>query len=104
MLQVVGQEVHGHGRHGDVNLAAGRALLGHLAIQAAVGLFVAAEVGRGGVGLAALAASVALPGGFRGLVWAVLGGLAARAAVGDEEGVDGVAFADGGVAVDVTGG
>jgi len=59
VLQVVRQEVHGHGRHGDVDLAAGRAFLGQLAVQAAVGLLVPAQVGRRGVGLAALAAGVA---------------------------------------------
>lgn len=63
VLQVVGHHVHGQGRHGHVHLVAGGALPGLLAVGAAVSLLVSAQVGRRGVGLAALTAHVA-PFGF----------------------------------------
>lgn len=58
--EVVRQDVHGQGGHGDVGLAAGRALPRHLAVQAAVRLLVPAEVGGSGVRLATFTAGVAV--------------------------------------------
>lgn len=87
VLEVVCEQVHGHGGHGHVHLPAGGALLCQLAVQRAVCLFVPAQVGRRGVGLAALVAGVPLdaPGAAEGFP--------SRAAVGDEEGVHCVPFA-----------
>ena len=95
VLEVVGQQVHGHGGHGHVHLPTGWALLGHLAVQRAVRLLVAAQVGGGGVGLAALVAGVPLDGAR------VAEGLPPGASVGDEGGVHRVALADRRVPVDV---
>ena len=61
VLEVVREHVHGEGRHGDVDLVAVRALLGVLAVQRAVRLLVAGQVGRCGVVLPALVARVPLP-------------------------------------------
>lgn len=57
--KVVREDVHGHGRHGHIHLAAGRALFCHLAVQAAVRLLVTTQVRGRGVRLAALSARVA---------------------------------------------
>lgn len=62
VLEVVGQKVHGHRRHWDVDFATRGALLGHLAVYAPVCLLVPAQVGGCGVGFAALAAGVPLSG------------------------------------------
>lgn len=59
VLEVMGEDVHGQRRHGHVDFIAGGTLAGHLAVQAAVRLLVSAEVGGGGVRLAALVAGVA---------------------------------------------
>lgn len=96
VLEVVGEEVHGHGGHRHVHLPAGRTLLGHLAVQRAVGLLVAAQVGRRGVGFAALVAGVPLDGARTPQRFPP------RPAVRDEEGVHRVALAHRCVAVDVT--
>lgn len=95
VLEVVREQVHGHGRHGHVHLAARRALLGHLAVHAAVRLLVAAQVGRRGVALAALVARVALRGPR------ATHSPSARAAVRDEEGVHCVALTNRIISVDV---
>ena len=58
VAQVVREQVHGHGRHGHVHLAARRAAPRQLAVQAAVRLLVAAQVRRRGIRFAALAARV----------------------------------------------
>jgi len=60
VLEVMGEQVHSHGGHGDVNFPTGGALLGHLAIYAPVRLLVPAQVRRRGVGFATLAAGVPL--------------------------------------------
>jgi hypothetical protein len=44
VIQVVGQDVHGKGRHGDIHLSANVALLGTVGIQTTVGLLVPGEV------------------------------------------------------------
>ena len=62
VLEVVSEQVHGHGGHGHVHLPAGRTFLCQLAVQRAVCLFVPAQVGRRGVGFAALVAGVPLDG------------------------------------------
>ena len=62
VLEVVGQQVHGHRRHGNVDFPTCGALLGHLAVYAPVRLLVPAQVGGRGVGFAALAAGVPLGG------------------------------------------
>lgn len=95
VLEVVREQVHGHGGHGHVHLPTGGALLGQLAVQRAVCLFVPAQVGRGGVGFAALVAGVPLDGP------GAAEGFPPRTAVGDEESIDRVALADRGVFVDV---
>lgn len=59
VLEVVGEDVHGQRRHGHVDFITGGTLAGHLAVQAAVRLLVSAEVGGGGVRLAALVAGMA---------------------------------------------
>lgn len=59
VLEVVGKNVHGQRRHGHIHFITGGTLAGHLAVQAAVRLLVSAEVGGGGVCLAALVAGVA---------------------------------------------
>ena len=53
--EVVCEDVHGERWHADVDLGAVGTLLGLLTVEAAVGLLVAGQVGRGGVLLAALA-------------------------------------------------
>lgn len=58
VLEVVGEDVHGQRRHGHIHFITGGTLAGHLAVQAAVRLLVSAEVGGGGVRLAALVAGV----------------------------------------------
>lgn len=95
VFEVVGQQVHRQRRHGDVGLAARRALARQLAIQAAVRLLVPAEVGGGGVGLAAFGAGVAVGPPARTL------GPPAGPPVNDEEGVHGVALGDGRLALEV---
>lgn len=62
VLEVVGQEVHGHRGHWNVDFATRGALLGHLAVYAPVCLLVPAQVGGRGVGFAALTAGVPLSG------------------------------------------
>lgn len=62
VLEVMGQQVHGHRRHGNVDFPTRGAFLGHLAVYAPVRLLVPAQVGGRGVGFAALAASVPLGG------------------------------------------
>ena len=52
VTQVVCQDVHGEGRHGDVHLAADVALLSIVGIQASMSLLVPGEVRAGGVILA----------------------------------------------------
>lgn len=99
VLEVMGQQVHGHGRHGHVDLAAGGALLGHLAVDAPVRLLVPAQVGGRGVGLAALAAGVPLAGAS-----GVSRAFPSGSSVHDEEGVHRVALAHGRVSVDVAAG
>ena len=98
VLEVVGEQVHGHGGHGNVDFAAGGALLGHLAVQAPVRLLVSAQVGGGGVGFPALAAGVPL-GGSR-----ARRGSPPGPPVHDKEGIHGVALADSRVPVDVPAG
>lgn len=95
VFEVVGQQVHGQRRHGDVRFATRRALARQLAIQAAVRLLVPAEVGGGGVGLAAFGAGVAVRPATRAL------GSPAGSPVDDEEGVHGVALGDGRFALEV---
>lgn len=102
VLQVVGKDVHGQRWHGHVHFATGGALAGHLAVQAAVRLLVPAEVGGGGVGLAALVAGVsgrAVRSLRENLGRAVSGthapmalGFSPRAPIRDEEGIHGVAL------------
>jgi len=108
--QVVGEHVHGERGHGHIHLVARGTLPGLLAVQAAVRLLVAAQVRRGGVGLAALAARVLplglergaasgtgllllgvlirLAAGFRMRTWLQLGlAAAAGSSVRNEKGV-----------------
>lgn len=59
VLEVVGEDVHGQSWHRHIHFVTGGTLAGHLAVQAAVRLLMSAEVGRGGVCLAALIAGVA---------------------------------------------
>lgn len=59
VLEVVGEDVHGQCWHRHVHFVTGGTLAGHLAVQAAVRLLMSAEVGGGGVCLAALVADVA---------------------------------------------
>lgn len=58
VLEVVGEDVHGQCGHWHIHFTTGGTLAGHLAVQAAVRLLVSAEVGGGGVRLAALVADV----------------------------------------------
>jgi len=95
VLEVVSEQVHGHGGHGHVHLTAGRTFLRQLAVQRAVCLFVPAQVGRRGVGFAALVAGVPLDGP------GTADSFPPRAAIGDEEGVDCVTLTHRGVSVDV---
>lgn len=95
MLEVVREQVHGHGGHGHVHLTARGTFLRQLAVQRAVCLFVPAQVGRRGVGLAAFVAGVPLDGP------GAADSFPPGAAVGDEEGIDRVALAHGGVSVNV---
>lgn len=97
VLEVVREQVHGHGRHGHVHLPTRRALLGHLAVHTTVRLFVAAQVGRRGVAFAALVARVALRAPR------IANRPPARAAVRNKEGVYRVALAHRIVSVDVPG-
>lgn len=122
VLQVMSEHVHGKGWHRHVHFVAGGALPGLLAVQTTVSLLVSAQVGRGGVGLAALAAHVAPPGLPFGraavcrarplaavrlvasLARMPLAGSPAGASVGDEESVDGACFQVGAAAVRFCGG
>lgn len=104
VLEVVGEDVHGQRRHGHVDFVTGGTLAGHLAVQASVRLLVSAEVGGGGVRLAALVAGVAsaardpllsprVGAAASGtLAPALAVSLPPRAPVGDEEGIHGVTF------------
>ena len=58
VVEVVGEDVHGEGRHGDVHLVADVALLGTAGIETPVSLLVTGEVRTCGVVLAAFGASV----------------------------------------------
>ena len=58
VVEVVCEDVHGEGRHGDIHLATDVALLGIGGVKAPVGLLVPREVGAGGVVLSALGAHV----------------------------------------------
>jgi len=58
VAQVMRQDVHGEGRHRDVHLAANVALLCAVRVQTAMSLLVPAQVGTGGVVLAALGTRV----------------------------------------------
>ena len=58
VVEIVGEDVHGEGRHGDVHLAADVALLGAPRIQTPVGLLVPGQIRTGGVVLSALGAGV----------------------------------------------
>ena len=106
MLQVMGQHVHSQRRHGHVRLVAGGTLPGLLAVQAAMSLLVSAQIGGGGVRLAALSTHIA-PFGFAfdraavcradtlaavrlaaSLAGTPLFGPPAGASIRDEEGVD----------------
>ena len=49
VVEVVGEDVHGEGRHADVHLVADVALLSVVGVQAPVGLSVPGEVTAGGV-------------------------------------------------------
>lgn len=95
MLEVVGQQMHGHSRHGDVNLPAGGTLLGHFAVHTAVRLLVSAQVGRRGICFSTLIARVPLKGP------GAADGFSPRPPIRDEEGVNRVALADRVVSVDV---
>ena len=54
VVEAVGEDVHGQRRHRHVHLAADVTLLGAVGIQAPVRLLVPAQIGTGGVVLAAL--------------------------------------------------
>lgn len=104
VLEVVGEDVHGQRRHGHVHFVTGGTLAGHLAVQAAVCLLVSAEVGGGGVRLAALVAGVARADPPLLSVGAAAPGapsvtlavsLPPRAPVSDEEGIHGVTLGQG---------
>lgn len=56
----MGEQVHGHCWHGHVHFPTGCALLGHLAVQAPVGLLMPTQVGRRGVGFPTFVACVTL--------------------------------------------
>jgi len=58
VIQVVCQDVHGEGGHGDIHFVADVALLGTVGVQTPVGLLVPGEIGTGCVVLAALRACV----------------------------------------------
>ena len=45
VAQVVGEEVHGEGRHGDVDLVTLRAFLGPVRVEVAVSLLVSRQIG-----------------------------------------------------------
>lgn len=97
VLEVVGQEVHGHRWHGDVHFPTCGALLSHLAVYAPVRLLVPAQVGGCGVGFTTLTAGVPLgssPQGSRGFPsWS---------SVHDEKRIHAVSFTHSCVAVDVS--
>lgn len=107
VLEVVGEDVHGQRWHGYVHFTTGGTLAGHLAVQAAMRLLVSAEVGGGGVRLAALIAGVARRAGSPLLsptVGTAASGastttlpisLSPRAPVRDEEGIHGVTLGQG---------
>lgn len=99
VLEVVGQQMHGHRRHGNVDFPTRGALLRHLAVYTSVRLLVPAQVGRCGVGLAALGAGVPL-GGSSG----VPRRFPPRSSVHDKERVHGVTFAHSCIPVDVSAG
>lgn len=90
------EQVHGHGGHGHVHLPAGRAFLCQLAVQRAMRLFVPAQVGRRGIGFAALVTGVPLDGPGAAESFPL------RAAIGDEEGIDCVTLAHCSVSIDIT--
>lgn len=107
VLEVVGEDVHGQSWHGYVHFTTGGTLASHLAVQAAMRLLVSAEVGGGGVRLAALIAGVARRAGSPLLspsVGTAASGastttlpisLSPRAPVRDEEGIHGVTLGQG---------
>lgn len=96
MLEVVSEQVHGHGGHGHIHLPAGWTFLCQLAVQRAVCLFVPAQVGRRGVGFAALVARVPLGGP------GTAESFPSRTAISDEESIDCVALAHRSISIDVT--
>lgn len=96
MLEVVSEQVHGHGGHGHIHLTAGWTFLCQLTVQRAVCLFVPTQVGRRGVGFSALIAGVPLDGP------GTADSFPPRAAVGDEEGIDCVTLTHSSITVDVT--
>ena len=61
VIEVVGEDVHGEGRHADVHLAADVALLRVGRVEAAVSLPVAGEVAAGGVVFATVSTAVLGP-------------------------------------------
>lgn len=99
VLEVVGQQVHGHRGHGHVDFPTCGALLGHLAVYAPVRLLVPTQVGGRGVGFAALAAGVPL-GGSSG----VPRSFPSWSSVHDEKCVHWVALAHGCIPVNVSAG
>jgi len=58
VVEVVGEDVHGQGRHADVHLVTNMALLGIVRVQSPVCLPVPGEVAAGGVVLTALRTGV----------------------------------------------
>ncbi len=58
VVELVGQQVHGQGRHAHVGFAAGFTLLGRVRIQTSMSLFVSRQIRGGGVLFAALGAYV----------------------------------------------
>ena len=54
VIQIVGEDVHGEGRHRDVHLVANVALFGAVGIERAVGLLMTRQVGAGGIVLTTL--------------------------------------------------
>ena len=73
VAEVVGEDVHGQGRHADIHLVADVAGLGILRAESLVGLLVAGEVGAGGVRFSALCTLVLLA------LWVGKSGLATAA-------------------------
>lgn len=60
VLEVMREQMHGHGGHRHIHLPTGGTFLCQFAVQRAMRLFVPAQVGRRGVGFAALVAGVPL--------------------------------------------